>query len=91
MFEKKRQTASGSGNPGGSSAAPQPLGEDVCSEPFGILHVMQVEKMELGASFGGGRKEKKKAERPSCSQHSTQESGMLWVRTTQASLQFIIL
>lgn len=59
MFEKKRQTASGEGNPGGSSAAQQPLGGDVCSEPFGILHVMQVEKMKLGASVGGGRTKKK--------------------------------
>lgn len=90
MFEKKRQTASGEGNPGSSSAAQQPLGGDVCSEPFGILHVMQVEKMKLGASIGGGRT-KKNCRAPFLLSAPTQESRMLWVRTTQASLQFIIL
>lgn len=70
VFEKKRQTASDEGNPGSSSAAQQPLGGDVCSEPFGILHVMQVEKNEIGEA-----EQKKTAERPSCSQLLPRRAG----------------
>lgn len=46
-------------------------------------------KWNWGASIGGDRKKIYTA--PFLLSAATQESGMLWVRTTQASLQFIIL
>lgn len=66
VFEKKRQTASVDWNPGGSSEAHQPLGGNVCSEPFGILHVMQVGKNGIGGLPMGETEKKKKKKHTQC-------------------------